>query len=216
MQKTKIEWADYTSNPIKGYCPNNCSYCYAHRLYNRYHWDKTVRFDFKPEAEDWKKLKKPSRIFLGSTIDMYHSDIHEIWVSDIILESIKYPQHTFITLTKYPENLSTYYFPRNWWLGTTIHGNYSYNGKAPVLASYIGLNKIFVSFEPILDASVTLVELKWFDWIIIGGKSPGPVHKKEWIDDIVRRADDLGIPVFIKNNAHYPIVRKEFPYDPDY
>lgn len=29
MNKTKIEWTDITLNPIKGYCPMNCSYCYG-------------------------------------------------------------------------------------------------------------------------------------------------------------------------------------------
>lgn len=29
MQKTKIPWADYTINPVKGLCPMACSYCYA-------------------------------------------------------------------------------------------------------------------------------------------------------------------------------------------
>ena len=218
MQKTDIDWCinpdgtqGYTSNPIKGYCPNDCPYCYAHRLYNRFKLDKTIRFELEPEAKDWKKLKEPSRIFVGSAIDMYHPDIHNVWISDIIIESINYPQHTFITLTKYPENLSMYHFPKNWWLGTTITGNYSYNGRVPILAEYIGLNKIFVSFEPMLDASVTLVEIKWYDWIIIGGKSPGPLHKETWIHDILRRARDLHIPVFIKKNAHYPFECKEFP-----
>ena len=207
---TKIEWCDYTINPIKGYCPNTCSYCYAHRMYNRFGWDKTLRFD-ESVLTSISTLKEPSRIFIGSMIDMYHPEIPTIYVEWIIHITLVFPQHIFITLTKFPENLNKFNFPENWWIGITIDGNYSYNGKAPVIANYIGLNKIFVSFEPILDASVTLVELKWYDWIIIGSKFPGPVHKKEWIDDILRRADDFRIPVFIKDNARYPIKRQEFP-----
>lgn len=213
MQKTKIEWADYTLNPIKGYCPNDCPYCYAHRMYNRFGWNRKLRFD-ESVFKRLKTIKEPSRIFVGSMIEMYHPAViswSPFCVDKVINECKEYPQHTFITLTKFPENLAMYSFPKNWWIGTTIDGNYCYNGKAPILANYIGLNKIFLSFEPMLDATITLVEIKWYDWIIIGGKSPGPVHKKEWIDDILRRADDLGIPVFIKNNANYPIARKEFP-----
>ena len=210
MNKTKIEWCDYTWNTIKGYCPNNCPYCYAHRLYNRFGWDKTLKLNF-PELYSLDKIKMPSRIFVGSTIDMYHDSINESWTRTITVLSRDHPEHTFITLTKFPENLDKFNFAKNWWIGTTIDGSYRYNGKAPILADYIGLNKIFVSFEPILDATVTLVELKWYDWIIIGGKSPGPIHKQEWIDDILRRADDFGIPVFIKDNANYNEIRKDFP-----
>ena len=43
------------------------------------------------------------------------------------------------------------------------------------------------------------------EWIIHDylGLTPKPLHEKSWIDDIVKRADDLHIPVFIKSNAHY-------------
>lgn len=35
MGKTKIEWADYTWNPLTG-CHNNCEYCYAKRMSKRF------------------------------------------------------------------------------------------------------------------------------------------------------------------------------------
>ena len=70
--------------------------------------------------------------------------------------------------------------------------------------------KRFFCFEPLLTP-MDKIELDGIDWIIIGGLTPKPVHKNEWIDDIVERADALKIPVFIKKNARYPIKREEFP-----
>lgn len=35
MNKTKIEWCDYTWNPVTG-CLHNCPYCYARRIANRF------------------------------------------------------------------------------------------------------------------------------------------------------------------------------------
>lgn len=35
MQKTKIEWADMTWNPVVG-CKHNCEYCYARRIAKRF------------------------------------------------------------------------------------------------------------------------------------------------------------------------------------
>ena len=213
MQKSKIEWCDYSINPIKGYCPHDCPYCYSHRMYNRFGWDRKLRFD-ESVFKGLKTIKEPSRIFVGSMIDLNHPAViswSPFCLDKIVHECELFPQHTFITLTKFPRNINGYSFPKNWWIGTTIDGNYRYTKYPPPLSNFTGKNKIFVSFEPILDASVTLVEIKWYDWIIIGGKFPGPVHKKEWIDDILRRADDLNIPVFIKKNAHYPIECKEFP-----
>ena len=209
MQKTKIDWADYTWNPIKGYCPNTCSYCYAHRMYNRFGWDKNLRYD-TIEMNRIHKIKKPSRIFVGSTIDMYHSVINQGWIRTIIEMSILHPEHTFITLTKYPENLYKYSFPKNWWVGISIDGSQIEHRLHPE-DYFQGHNKRFISFEPILSALVTQINIKYMDWIIIGGLTPKPIHKDEWIDDILRRADDFGIPVFIKKNARYPIEHKEFP-----
>ena len=70
--------------------------------------------------------------------------------------------------------------------------------------------KKFISFEPLLK-SMRHIYFDGIDWLIIGGLTPKNVHKIEWIDDIVHRADSLQIPVFIKDNANYHEVRKDFP-----
>ena len=43
MNKTKIEWCDYTWNPVVG-CKTGCDYCYAERMNKRFKWIK-----------DWKE-----------------------------------------------------------------------------------------------------------------------------------------------------------------
>lgn len=76
MQKSDIEWIfnpdgsrpGYASNPIKGYCPIGCSYCYARKLYDRFGWDKTIRFDVE-ELLAIEKHKRPAGIFLNSTFE---------------------------------------------------------------------------------------------------------------------------------------------------
>lgn len=107
---TKIEWCDATTNIIKGWCPNNCEYCYSHRMYNRFGWDKTLRFD-EDELIQIKRLKEPRKVFVGSMIEMYHSQIPTEWVERIIEHTKRYDQNTFITLTKCPNNLSCFMFP---------------------------------------------------------------------------------------------------------
>ncbi len=207
MEKSKIEWTDYSLNVIKGYCPNTCSYCYSHRMYNRFKWDKAIRYDVD-ELKKLKSIKEPSRIFVGSMIDMYHYKINPMWVSDIIDYSKDFPQHTFITLTKYPAELKYFTFPKNWWVGTTMD-RFTLRGVDLYLNRTVH-GKKFISFEP-LTSDLKNVGFMWADWIIIGGLTPKPVHKTEWIDDIVSRADKLNIPVYIKDNANYKERRKFFP-----
>ena len=209
MNRTKIEYCDYTWNVIKGWCPNDCPYCYAHRLYKWRGWDKTIRFDEK-ELKALKKPKTPSRIFVGSMIDMYHPEIPAEWVERIIDLSAFFPQHTFITLTKFPEQLYKFNFPPNWWVGVTIDDKKYYDRELYLLSCPHIQGKIFVSLEPLLT-DINNLMLGGLDWIIIGGLTPKPIHKTEWIDGIVRRANGFKIPVFIKQNAKYDIVREEFP-----
>lgn len=214
MNKTKIEWCDYTWNPIRGYCPNNCTYCYAHRMYDRFGWDKDLRFDIH-ELQAINMLKKPSRIFVGSMIDMYHNKIPREWVKLIIRLTRMFQQHTFITLTKFPDNLFPFAFPKNWWVGCTIEDARALRRSWAFLDcfTFAGLSgpkgKKIISFEPLLGDIP--VSLNGIDWIIIGGLTPRPVHKKEWIDNLLRLAGWFNVPVFIKNNARYPEVRQEFP-----
>ena len=216
MNKTKIEWVrnpdgtqGYSWNPIKGWCPNNCPYCYAHRMYTRFKWDKTIRFDEK-ELYKYDRIEKPSKIFVGSTIEMYHPGIPIDWIKRILYHSEVLQHHTIITLTKMPLVTICYHYPSWWWVGVTMdHFLMEYRAIALKAHRFIK-GKKFISFEPLLS-SMESVPLIGIDWIIIGGLTPKPVHKKEWIDDIVHRADILGIPVFIKSNAHYPIKRQDFP-----
>ncbi len=53
------------------------------------------------------------------------------------------------------------------------------------------------------------------DWVIVGGLSlPGgkiQAPKSGFIDNILRDCDNAGVPIFLKDNAQYPIERKEFP-----
>jgi protein gp37 len=181
-------------------------------MYNRFKWVQKLRFDVH-ELKQIHEIEEPSRIFVGSMIDMYHETIPEEWVRLIIKHSQNVPEHTYITITKFPQNIfkSHLVFPQNWWVGVTIDRPYN---EAILIhaARKCGriLGKVFVSFEPLLS-DMDEVPLLWVDWIIIGGLTPKPVHEKEWISDILYRADTLKIPVFIKSNAHYPIKIREFP-----
>lgn len=212
MIKSKIEWTDYSINIIKGYCPNTCSYCYSHRMYNRFKWDKTIRYDVN-ELKKLKSIKEPSRIFVGSMIDMYHPDIPSRWVREIIKITRNYPGHTFITLTKYPNKLSTYSFPENWWVGVTVDKN-----RISSICVLEGLDikgKKFISFEPLLE-SMEYTYPDDVDWIIIGGLTGSKkwYPPEEWIKYIEQRADKFGIPIFEKNNLRNDWKqswRKEFP-----
>jgi len=148
MNKSKIEWTDYTINPVKGLCPMACPYCYARAMYKRYKWDETIRF-VPAVFNDIPKLKAGSRVFVGSTIELFGEWVDPAWMM-LTLERVRaHPELTFIFLTKKPQNLINFSpFPDNCWVGVSATTDdmlssvilYLHNIKAKVK---------FISFEPL-------------------------------------------------------------------
>ena len=216
MSKTKIEWCDYTINPVKGLCPVACPYCYARRMYKRFKWDETIRFD--PSVfNDIPKMKAGRRVFVGSTIELFGEWIDPAWMM-LTFERVRaHPELTFIFLTKQPHNLTQWSpFPDNCWVGVSVTAN----GDLPL--AYYGLNDVqagerFISFEP-LHGKIGFndqVSMKgWVDWVIIGAQtpySPKTVPRIEWVREIVDAADWAEIPVFLKDNLANVVLGNKTP-----
>ena len=147
MNKTKIDWCDYVWNPVWG-CLNNCEYCYARKLARRFwkkmyekEWEHLDKQDLiennsqllilEENLKNYRPIfldsnfnksfpKKPARIFVNSMSEIYYWK--EEWMERVLEKIRKYPQHTFIFLTKFPEVYYDYDFPENCWLGITETG----------------------------------------------------------------------------------------------
>lgn len=124
---TKIEWCDETINPIVG-CTKispGCDNCYAEvmarRLAGMKHtkkkyskviteskWNGEITFDMNELYKPFR-WRKPRRIFITSMGDLFHERVS--WNSlDIILSMVAcLPRHTFIILTKRPDNMMKYF-----------------------------------------------------------------------------------------------------------
>lgn len=201
MNRSKIEWTDYTWNPVVG-CKRGCSYCYARRIHERFNshpFNEIAVYDERLEQP--LKIKKPSKIFVGSMSDIEYWAIPQI---NNVLEIIsKCPWHIFMFLTKGGETYKRFDFSNNCWLGQTVVKKEDY-------VELPHKNIKFVSFEPLLDNNIGNYRFP-ADWYIIGGLTPKPRHSKEAIDRILSQAEYFGTPVFIKPNANYPKIIKEYP-----
>ena len=232
MQKSKIEWTDYTINPVKGLCPMACSYCYARRMYKRFHWDETVRFEPEQAFVDAFNALAGSKIFVGSTMELFGDWVKPNWLEQVMGWPKALPNKTFIFLTKQPQNLIKWSpFPDNCRVGVSAT-NSEHAVRAMTELDFIKARVKFLSLEPLLDNDgYTLwkyISFKKINWLIIGQQTPvklSTMPKLEWIKEIVDAADKAQIPVFLKNNLNccaisdYPELldahgnlRQEFPY----
>jgi len=173
--KTKIEWATHTWNPVTGCTPisEGCEHCYAARMAKRLAGRCGYPQDdpFRPgtfhanRLNDPLKIKKSSMIFVCSMGDLFHEDVSELIIDEILDVIAACPQHVFIMLTKRPQNIEQKlyastpkcgcrhlgggdYMP-NVWLGVTAENQARANERIPILLSIPAAVR-FVSVEPIL------------------------------------------------------------------
>lgn len=209
MNKTNIEWTDFTWNPVTG-CRNGCPYCYARDLYQRHGWSFAPAFH--PERLDQpRKRRGAGRVFVCSVADLFGSWVPSDWIDQVMGIIRSCPNHTFQLLTKNPARLQEYSpFPENVWAGVTAVDQSMAESAVSRLRKIEAPVK-FVSCEPLLGPID--VDLSGIDWLIIGGCT-GPLKRQpenDWVERLVGRGREAGSAVFLKKNLTWPNPPREFP-----
>lgn len=212
MNKSKIEWTEFTSNPVTGKCPVDCSYCYVKPLRKRFGWSDEIKFHPK-ELFNIERRKKPASIFMGSTIELFHEQTIE-YMPDILHTVKLCPEHTFQFLTKCPQNLERFNpWPDNAWVGVSATDFDSTDNAIDYLEDIEARIK-YLSFEPLLKEIPIPVSGFGVNWIIIGAQTnPYNPPKIDWVREIVQAADQAGIKVFLKDNLSQLIYNQSSLYD---
>lgn len=127
--KTGIEWADATWNPIVGcsIVSKGCTNCYAMKVAARLldkpgsHYFGTTadtknggvwtgRLEMAPDHILKQPLHwtRPRRIFVNSMGDLFHESVPADWIDRAFAVMALAQQHTFMILTKRPERMREY------------------------------------------------------------------------------------------------------------
>lgn len=207
---TKIEWTEETWNPVTG-CTKysaGCEHCYAATFARRLKamgnkryingFDVTVHRDLFTKPLEWKKSKM---IFVNSMSDLFHEEVPEADILAIFDIMNKATNHTFQVLTKRAKRLVQLSPQIKWtdniWMGVSVEN------KATIYRceelKKTGAKVKFVSAEPLLE-SISEINLKGIDWLIVGGES-GPQSRKmeeSWVVELRNLAQENNIPFFFK------------------
>ena len=218
MQKTKIDWCDYTWNCASG-CLNNCPYCYARKIALRFPNAYPNGFEptFYPNRWSKKLPKKPSIIFVNSMFDIFYDGdyLYEPYsprqrtisaksVTLLIFDKAKTNrQHFFLALSKqkmprWLANTPECNLPKNLWFGFSLTQEVAKIPKKELLLFD------FISAEP-LDMDLLMRRLPEIiehqKWVIIGCQT-NPIVIDTDRKAILRLYEQLkkaDIPLFIKN-----------------
>lgn len=212
--KTKIDWCDYTINCFWG-CDGGCPYCAARKIARRFGRylgkkrgyppeivEKMANFEplFLPDQLDRiSEIKERSTIFISEMGDWCGINVPPA-LSQRALDVMRlYPQHTFITSTKQPQNLAKFEYPWNCWVGI---GATNRDMAQRALEAFANVNAMvrYLMIEPLL-APIGDINLDGIQLVIIGSQTnPYRPPKVDWVEEIARAADRAGTAVFIKNN----------------
>jgi protein gp37 len=167
VNKTDIEYLDYTWNPTKGCTPvsRGCHNCWAARISKRLAGTGIIGYDlddpfkvtlFPDKLEEPLNLKNTSRIGVSFMGDLFHSDVPTSFILNVFKTIKSCPQHNFFILTKRPERIDQLFagwgpnLP-NVFLGVSIEDQKTANERIPLLLRSGWMGKRFVSLEPLLD-----------------------------------------------------------------
>ena len=212
---SKIEWTDATWNPVRG-CSKvspGCANCYAETFAERFRGipDHPYEFGFDlrlvPEKlSEPLRWRAPKMVFVNSMSDLFHEEVPDDYIKEIVHVMETANWHTYQVLTKRSERMrdllktelrSAAQRPYIWW-GVSVenkkHGFPRIDDlrKAPAKVR-------FLSVEPLLEY-LGPVNLRGISWVIVGGESgPGArPMKKSWVLDLRDQCKRAGIPFFFK------------------
>ncbi len=223
--KTSIEWATATWNPIRGQNARHtcarispgCDNCYAATMTRRglmgtapsdYGVGETpndpARLDEFALTQP-SRWKKPRTIFVCSMTDLFGTWVPDVWQHRIFDEMENNPQHTYQVLTKRPKVMRDFinrkwsypYQPQFIWLGTSIEAD-RFGFRANYLRETNAAVR-WISAEPLLGGLPT-VDLTGIDWLVAGGES-GPGSRPlllAWLRELRDRCESAGTAYFVK------------------
>jgi len=113
---TSIQWTDATWNPTRG-CSRvskGCEHCYAEAISLRFGrstllWTAANAAEnvvlHEDRLEDPLRWRSPQRVFVNSMSDLFHEMVPFDFIRRVVKVMIQAQSHTFLILTKRPEQM---------------------------------------------------------------------------------------------------------------
>jgi protein gp37 len=181
-----------------------------------FHWDVYDKLIARLD------IAKPRRVFIASMGDVcsdiaFHltnqttgpySMLRMMVLDKIHQLCLKFPQHTFLLLSKNPSAFGSCQWPKNAHIGTSIDSCGADENKRISELYKISAYVRWVSIEPLLDPDFDQHMLEKNhqlpDWVVVGGlsgKKPLPDGCLNAVERIVLWCKARSIPVFVKDNV---------------
>ena len=209
--RTSIEWTEISWNPTTG-CTKvspGCSNCYAETMarrlkamgVKRYENGFTLTLQHDKLNEPLAR-RKPSTYFVNSMSDLFHGDVPDVYIRNVLSVMRRAEWHTFQLLTKRAKRMLEFFErhtpPGNLWVGVTAENKKHGLPRLEYLRQ-VNASTRFVSMEPLLE-DLGKIDLSGIDWAIVGGESGPKARPMEpkWVLDIEEQCRKQGSIFFFK------------------
>ncbi|MDD5366631.1 MAG: phage Gp37/Gp68 family protein [Gallionellaceae bacterium] len=208
---TTIEWTEKTWNPVTG-CTKispGCKHCYAEIMARRLKamgaggYENGFQLALHPERlVQPLKIRRPTVFFVNSMSDLFHEDVPDAFIDQVLDVIRKTPQHTYQILTKRADRLPVYFAdrtcPPNIWLGVSVEDRKHGLPRIEQLRQ-VDATVRFLSVEPLLE-DLGAMDLTNIHWVIVGGESGHKARpmQPEWVENVQAQAEIHGSAFFFK------------------
>lgn len=217
-------WVNATWNPLGGQFPYNCNFLdMKHgqmKLLPKYQRQPFLaKEELKTNLYACARHKGPMKVFVCNCTDMFSEPVSDDWISSILNHCNKFPENTYLFMSKNPVRFFDFEFPPHTILGTTIEtnkgefcGDITPHPDERVVGIYHAQSalaeeaKWMVSIEPIMHMDVGVVT-RWIkgiepDFVSIGAGSerlnlPEPIP--ETIQKLISKLEKF-TEVLLKDN----------------
>jgi hypothetical protein len=215
LRKATGNMYDFISHlwsPVKGRCPYDCSYCYVKKIFNRYgHEQKPLHLDDK---ELKTRLGAGNFIFVCSGCDLFHPDVPDEWIREVIDRTWDRYEKQYLWHTKNPERAIRFNFSPLSTLCATIESNIPWPkiSKAPQPADRAAALKEWKGRKMITIEPLLRHDLKEFADMIISavpmqvnigldsGHNGLPEPNEKETRELVLCLKEAGLKVILKKN----------------
>lgn len=154
------DWCTHTWNPITGECRHQCAYCYMRKFKQG-----PLRLKSR-ELYTW--LGHDRTIFIGSSTDMFASDVKAYWLRAVLDRCCKFPRNNYLFQSKNPERFiefdGKYPHETSLTFATTIETNRLYpDSWAPHVWDRASAMARIEDWAPLAHRSVTIEPVMDFD-----------------------------------------------------
>ena len=210
-----IEWTDATWNPVRG-CTKispGCAHCYAETFAERFRgvpghpYERGFDLRLVPEKlTDPLRWPKPRMVFVNSMSDLFHKDVPDDYIVEVVRVMRLANWHTYQILTKRSERLRDLLLtklrdaadePHIWW-GVSVENRR--HGLPRIEHLRAAPAKVrFLSVEPLLE-DLGSIDLAGISWVIVGGESGHGARPMQpaWVRSIAGACEAVRVPFFFK------------------